>query len=679
MKKLLLGLGLIAVLLSCGGNTPPANNISGTVRIASGLSGATAPFVPNEVLVKFESNITALRSAGLRVAGATLQNVRSLALENTVLMRSSDSDVQAVVQALEARADVIWAQPNYLVEPSAVPNDEFFNLQWHYPAINLPEAWDIETGDTNPVTVAVIDTGILSGHPDFVGKLLPGFDFISNPQTANDGNGRDNNPEDRVAGKYHGSHVAGTIAAAVNDAQGIAGVSWGAKILPVRALGATGSTSDIIDGMLWAVGLPVAGVQKNPNPAQVLNLSLGSSVLCAASPIYQDAINKVNAVGGIIVVAAGNANKDASQFSPASCSGVITVGATDFVSARAPYSNFGARIDVMAPGGNMSLSLANPKYPDGVLSVGRDDATAKFNVAFLQGTSMASPHVAGVVALMKSRDPSLSFARALDVLTRTARLLTPTKCTGSGTAKTSDDCGAGLIDAKAALLALSVGTTPPDFSLSLNPSSLLVQPSSSKQITLDVIGIGGFQDAVNITFRGAPTGITFTQSNNSTLTMNVAASVAVGTYNIAFQGTSGALVHKASLTLKVETNAIVGTTIAKTNILACLYDAATDNCDSKKSQVITLSGTGSSSDYNFSNAASGSYLMVAVKDVNNDQKIGNGDLVGLYTRDNNVAEVNPPASDIDISMFQVQSTGSFIQDSSVIKQQNAAIRFWNSR
>ncbi len=683
MKKLLIGLGLVATLIACGGSTPPVidpppvanKSISGTVIIASGGSGATAPFVPNEVLVKFKNSITAQGAGGLQIAGVSLQNVRALGLENTRLMRSSTTDVLGVVRALEARADVVWAQPNYIMQATAVSNDEFFADQWHYKNINLPQAWDIEKGDTNAVTVAVIDSGILGGHPDFVGKLLPGFDFVSDSQRALDGDGRDNNPEDRAGATsgYHGSHVAGTIAAATNNTIGVAGVSWGAKILPVRALGnGGGSLADIADAMLWSAGLPVAGVPNNPNPAQVLNLSLGGGGACTARPAYQDAINQVNAAGKIIVVAAGNENTDASQVSPASCSGVITVGATDFVDARARYSNFGARIDVMAPGGDTGARLFDPNFPDGVLSLGRNDNSNQFIFSYKQGTSMASPHVAGVIALMKSRDPSLTFARALDILTRTARVLTPTKCTGPGTAKTSSDCGAGLIDAQAALQALSVGTTPADFSLGLTPSSLQVLPGSSTQIALSILGVGGFADAVNIAFGGAPTGMSFTL-NNSVITMVLTTSVAVGTYEITFQGTAGALVRKASLTVNVQSTTVVAPTIAGTEVLACFYNAATDSCDTAKSKIITLAGTGSSANYTIANLLSGTYLMAALKDVNNDNEIGSGDLIGIHTQNNTVAEVTPPAAGIGITMSVVQTTGAFN-----FKQQ-AVIRYLNTR
>jgi serine protease len=676
MKKLLIGLGLVGTLIACGGNAPAP--ISGTVSIASGTSGGsavTAPFVPNEVLVKFKSSLTAQNASSLRVAGATLQNIRALGLENSRLMRASTTDVLGVVQALEARADVLWAQPNFILQKAVVPNDEFFASQWHYPAINLPQAWDIEKGETNPVTVAVIDSGILRQHPDFAGKLLPGFDFISDSQRSKDGNGRDNNPEDsgdETTGQnsYHGSHVAGTVAAATNNTTGVAGVSWGAKILPVRVLGiGGGSLSDILDGMRWSAGLPVVGVPNNPNPAQIINMSLGGGANCSQAPAYQEVIDQINAVGKIIVVAAGNENSDAAGSIPASCSGVITVGATDFANARAPYSNFGARIDVMAPGGDVSKDLNNDQFSDGVLSLGRNDSTQRFNFPFENGTSMAAPHVSGVLALMKSRDPSLTFARALDILTRTARVLTPTKCTGSGTAKTSSDCGAGLIDAQAALQALSVGATPADFSLSLSPSSVRVLPGSSTQITLSILGVGGFNDPVDIAFEGAPTGMSFTLAN-SVITMNLTSSVPVGTYDITFEGTSGALVRRVSLAVNVQNVAVVAPSIAGTRVLACFYVAVTDECDDAKSKLITISGSGSSSAYTIPDLVSGKYLMAALKDTNADGVLNSGDFIGVYTQNNNLAEVSPPASGIGIAMSLVQTTGS-----AVSKQQQAVWKF----
>ncbi len=656
---------LLMAAVACGGSTPnppppPSNKtISGTITLATSTNSATAPFVENEVIVKFKSGITAQNSINLSVAGANLTLARAVGLEHTRLFRATtNSDARVLAEQLSSRVDVVWAQPNYILQKAATSNDEFLNFQWHYPAINLPQAWDIEKGDSNPVTVAVIDTGILKTHPDFAGKIIGGFDFVSNARNSRDGDGRDadaNDPGDNPSGQssYHGSHVAGTIAAATNNSIGIAGISWGAKILPIRVLGVGGGTIvDIVDGMVWAAGLPVSGMPNNPNPAAIINMSLGGSGACSQNPAYQEAIDQVNSAGKIIVVAAGNSNQDASSFVPASCSGVITVGATDFAGARAPYSNFGQRIDVVAPGGDVSADLNNDTRPDGVLSLGKNDQTGNFNFIFENGTSMAAPHVAGVLALMKSRDPSLTLTRALEVLKRTARELTPTKCTGSGTAKTSSDCGAGLIDAQAALQALSPGNAPtPDFSLRVNPTSLRVVRGSSVNISITAEAVGGFDlSTVAITFAGAPSGVTLT-ATGSTVQVNVPATVAPDSYSIVFEGTGAGLTRTATLTLTVTAAPTQAVSINGSSVLACFYVAATDSCDVNKSVEITVNGTGLQANYSISNLSDGNYIVFAGKDVDGNNDINSGDFLGVYT----VGFVRPPASNIGIRMSLLQN------------------------
>ena len=216
---------------------------------------------------------------------------------------------------------------------------------------------------------AVIDSGVLPGHPDLAPKLLPGYDFVE-ADFSGDGDGRDGDPTD-PGGSFHGSHVAGTAAAATNNGVGVAGVSWGARLLPVRVLGVeagAGTLADAIDGILWSVGASVPGVPRNPNPADVLNLSLGGPFLCSQAQGFQEAFYRAAAAGASVVVAAGNDNDDASYFTPSSCGGVLVVGATTFRNERAPYSNFGARLDVMAPGGNLNEDADGDGFPDGVLS-----------------------------------------------------------------------------------------------------------------------------------------------------------------------------------------------------------------------------------------------------------------------------------------------------------------------
>ena len=254
--------------------------------------------------------------------------------------------------------------------------------------------------------------------------------------------------------------MAGTIAAATNNNLGVAGVAFGAKVLVARVLGKCGGyTSDIIDAIVWSSGGSVSGVPDNPNPAQVINLSLGGSGSCGSA--MQNAINTARSNGTTVVIAAGNSNADAVDFSPANCNGVVTVAANDRQGNRASYSNYGSTVEVTAPGGETNTTA------NGVLSTlnsgtqGPDGETYRH----YQGTSMAAPHVAGVAALLYQASPSITPDEVADILQRTARPL-PGSCSGG--------CGAGIVDARAALDAVSSGNRPPQADFSCSADALTI-------------------------------------------------------------------------------------------------------------------------------------------------------------------------------------------------------------
>ena len=370
----------------------------------------------------------------------------------------TDEELLQMANELAERADVTSVYPNYLLQPKRVPNDPLYVHQWHYQAIDLESAWDITTGDPTGTVVAVLDTGILYSqtdpnwqHLDFA-NVLPGYDFISEWQSAGDGDGRDPDPFDVLGDGFHGTHVAGTIAAATNNNEGVAGVDWHARILPVRVLGdGGGSILDIMEGLLWAAGFDVQGVPKNNTPARVINMSLGGDGVCL--PEMQSVFDAVANSGAIVVVASDNENEDTAGKFPASCGNIITVGATNHAGLRTSYSNYGLEVDIMAPGGDMTTNYVNPQYPDGVLSLGLDPGSGDIYV-FDHGTSMAAPHVAGIISLMIDVKPDLDLYAAWDIITSAAWPLTAAEC------GIANGCGAGLINPEQALIAAQNYTSP---------------------------------------------------------------------------------------------------------------------------------------------------------------------------------------------------------------------------
>ena len=370
------------------------------------------------------------------------------------------NEVKKLAAEMMARDPSIeYAEPDRIMTHMATANDPLYAQQWHYTdttgGLRLPTAWDKSTG--TGVVVAVIDTGSRP-HADLSGQQLAGYDFISTSSIANDGNGRDSDPTDTgdwvAAGEcgagspasgssWHGTHVAGTVAAKTNNSLGVAGVAYNAKIVPVRVLGKCGGyTSDIADAITWSSGGTVSGVPANANRAKVLNLSLGGGGACDTTT--QNAINGARSRGSVVVVAAGNDNMNVSNASPANCSGVIAVAATGKTGGRASYSNYGTLVDVAAPGGDGSFSVIS------TLNAGTSTPGAD-NYAGYQGTSMATPHVAGVAALMFAAKPTLTPDNIESMLKSTARAF-PASCSG---------CGTGIVDATAAVnAALGTVVTP---------------------------------------------------------------------------------------------------------------------------------------------------------------------------------------------------------------------------
>lgn len=336
---------------------------------------------------------------------------------------------------------VEMATVDEILAPRLVPDDPRYTDQWHYPMIGLPEAWDITTG-SEEIALAVIDSGVQPDHPDFAGRLVGGYDFVTNREELSDTNG-------------HGTHVGGTMGAATNNGAGVAGVTWKNPLIGVRVLGDTGSAEDIVRGILFAAGIEVsnsAGAKVKPaRAARVMNLSLGpNNPMCTdikPSAESVQAVERVLAAGVVVVVASGNDGcntLDDLSLIP----GVISVSAVDRNGVRAPYSNAGKEVWISAPGGNTAGGEA-----DGIISTYKGSEYKGEN-----GTSMAAPHVAAVVGLMLSANPNLKPIDVRQILAQTAKPIAGADANASGAPDARGGMGHGLVDAAAAVRAAQAWT-----------------------------------------------------------------------------------------------------------------------------------------------------------------------------------------------------------------------------
>lgn len=419
-----------------GGPVKPAE----VPDVAKGLIVKTTTATPSDALLAATDD--ALGAKG-EVAGddRLMARVSTVDFDEVV---AGDVAEDAAAKVAE-RADVVWAVPNRLrqvgTQAPVVKNDSDFAVQrslWNTgyttnPQLNVPSnggysikapsLWRATEGLSSTV-VAVIDTGILPGHPDLAGKIVPGRDMITNLATAGDGNGRDSDPTDpgdwydegdctfrgSSASSWHGTFVAGQIAAATNNAAGIAAVAPNVKVQAVRALGTCGGyDSDIADAMRWAAGVTVDG-STNPTPAAVVNLSLAGSPGTATQRnddclVYNAAAREGKAKGAIYVASAGNDGANANRVTPASCSELISVGATSINGFSAIYSNIGSTVDLSAPGGDTTVDAvrgSDSSKRDIIWSLGDTGQKARSAYAVIgyEGTSMAAPQVAGAAALL---------------------------------------------------------------------------------------------------------------------------------------------------------------------------------------------------------------------------------------------------------------------------------------
>ncbi|HPE00853.1 MAG TPA: S8 family peptidase [Burkholderiaceae bacterium] len=443
-----------------------------------------------------------------RKSAAPLSLQRSIAGRLHVLRASralSGAELEATLAQLRADDAVSWVQPDARKFALALPNDPRYADQWWlrtpgtsgaWPAsINAEAAWDISTGSRR-VVVAVLDTGVLFDHPDLKraaagGKLLPGYDFVSDTAISNDADGRDTDPSDPgdwvssadkqsptftncdvADSSWHGTHIAGIVGGLSNNSEGVAGIGWSNWVLPVRVLGkCSGRDSDILAAMAWSAGLPVtngAPAPANTTPARVINLSLGSPGTC--SPAYRDLIAQLRARGVSVFAAAGN--DSGAVVEPANCPGAIAVGGVRHVGTKVGYSAHGPQVAIAAPAGNCGQLTGPCLYP--IISTDNAGTTTPGAMTYdgKLGTSFSTPIAAGVAGLMIAVNPQLPPDKLLERLRAGARAFPAPDATllmcsspsfrpdangdwpndGQCNCDTSS-CGAGLLDARGAVLA----------------------------------------------------------------------------------------------------------------------------------------------------------------------------------------------------------------------------------
>lgn len=395
------------------------------LAVSSAWAGETSrPFVPGELVLSFAPGAEGDDVVRLQTMW-NVRLVRTLYGSAAQLWSVPEGQEETLADALESDRAVRYAEPNYLYGALLAPNDPSFGSQWALAKIHSTAAWDLETG-SGDVIVAVIDTGIDESHPDLAAKIVAGHDFVDADADPHDLNG-------------HGTHVAGIAAASTDNSVGIAGMDWGARIMPIRVLGADGSGSGvaITEGITWAY----------QHGADVLNLSLGGT---SFSQAMQDAVQAAHDAGALVVAAMGNYRSYGNPTSyPAAYADVMAVAATAPDDTYSYYSQYGPHCDISAPGGEMGYL----HDPDGILST-MPTYVAYMNTEYsnfqnydrLQGTSQASPLVAGLAALVRARAPTLGPDDVQELIERTAKDL--------GAVGWDPDYGFGRIDAFAALDAM---------------------------------------------------------------------------------------------------------------------------------------------------------------------------------------------------------------------------------
>ncbi|MDM8564952.1 S8 family serine peptidase [Candidatus Halobeggiatoa sp. HSG11] len=581
-----------------------------------------------------------------------------------------ENKYNTLIEIKRLRKDGIKAEPNYKWSLfRTTPNDTLYKHQWNHSIIELPQAWDFTTGNS-AITVAIPDTGVLLGHPDLENKLVPGYDFVRSRYSELDSErGIDSNPNDpgdQLPGgsSFHGTHVAGIIAAQSNNNEGIAGVSWNTSIMPLRALGKGGSGTeyDIEQAIRYAAGLPNDSGTIPSYPADIINLSLGGGAFSEGTQILMD---EVWDKGVIVVAASGNEDTEVPMF-PASLDSVISVGAIDINKNLASYSNYGNHVDVVAPGGDNTPDINGDGDPDGIISTMGNDLSDKrlqleYSYNYAIGTSMAAPHVAGVISLMKTVNPNLT---PQDV----ENLLSNGQMTDDLGADGRDDkFGYGLINAKKAVLAASNLHTGDDTQLPVAPPLLVANPKSLNfgvNTTSTILSLSnwGDGDLEILDISDNSDGILFIDGDGlGDYNILVDRSLlSFGTYTATITITSSVNVVKVPVILQVNNNSDASGNAGLHYIL--LVDPGT----LEPIQEVQTEVNDGSYSFRFNDVQAGEYIIAAGSDSNNDGFIcDEGEACGAFSTiyQPTTIDVRNNRSDIDFStgfnvFYQSQVVGT---------------------
>jgi thermitase len=321
-------------------------------------------YAPDRILVRFKPGTRGEKQREVANRNGLEQIDEIKQIEVKVLKIKDKGNVAAKIKALSKNPNIIYAEPDYIVKAELIPNDPHYPRQWGLPVVGAPESWDVTSG-SNSVTIAIIDSGIDLSHPDLVGRIVPGYDFVNNDNDPDDDNG-------------HGTHVAGIAGAIGNNSTGVAGVNWGAKLMPVKVLRSSGGgySSDVAKGITYAAD----------QGAQVINMSLGGSDSTGA---LSSAADYAYGKGSTLIAASGNSGNSVLMW-PAAHEKVIAVGSLRDSTTLSDFSNYGKGLSLVAPGESIYNLWLNSGY------------------ATKSGTSMAAPLVSGVAAMILGINPSLS-------------------------------------------------------------------------------------------------------------------------------------------------------------------------------------------------------------------------------------------------------------------------------